>query len=285
MANRPPRTIYDFLTDFLLFFKTCARKYKQFWCATIAKHMDKSKPWHNPPDNPDYYEWLRNKNVNKPLRFVASTASSALMQVLHGRLIIEAPKATKNHQGKLVFDSVHRSGWDIPATVAAIARAGFERPRPISKKENFPNGPVAWLMHNLGTGAVNRVRPSMRGVQKAFGQFIQNGEVVMVFDESKRIRQNARMVHPLAGTAILLAAQEGASVVGMGIAGLAAEDKKRPIGFGLPTVITFTEPLEVPYADGSRRAPLVAVRQLTPVLHDMMQAAQDRAYQIRDAHL
>jgi len=247
--------------------------------------MSKEKPWLHPPHHPNYYEWLLNKKVNKPLRFVASTGSSAVSQVINGRLIVEIPEATKNYQGKVVIDPVHRSGWDIPTAVSVTARAGFERPRPVSKDGNFPNRPISWLMHALGAGAVDRNSPKLRGALKAFGHFLDNDEVVMVFDEGTRIRENARTVHELSSMALTLAAQNGASVIGMGIAGLADEDIKRPLGFGLPTVAVLTEPLDPRYIDGEPVRTSKAVKFYGPVLHNMMQQAQDRAYEIRDEYL
>lgn len=257
--------------------------------------MSKNKPWLSPPDNPEYFTWLRDKKVNKPLRLVASMGASAVSQILHGRLIVDVPKVTKDYRGRAVISPIHRSGWDIPATVAAIARADFERPRPLSKRENFeskkkfiPNKSLAWLMHSLGAGAFDRDRAvsQMKGVELAFGNFLKNNEVVEVFSEGKRIRSEARKVHEIAGTAIMLAAQhEGTAVIGMGMAGLAGEDIKRPIGFGLPTVAVFSEPLQVPYANGSRRGAFATARELTPVLFEIMQTAQDRAYEIRDEYL
>lgn len=246
--------------------------------------MSNNKPWIHPPYDPDYYQWLRDKKVNKPLRLVASTAGSIVCQVLHGRLITEVPETTRHYKGRAVFSPVHRSGWDIPTTVAAVAKAGFERPRPVSRHQNYPNRPVSWFMHSLGAGAVDRDNAKLKGIELAFGEFLENNETVEVFSEGTRIRSEARRVHDIAGTAIMLAAQhEGTAVIGIGMAGLADEDVKRPIGFGIPTVVTFAEPLEVPYANGSRRGAFATARKLTPVLFDVMQAAQDRAYQIRDA--
>ena len=251
----------------------------------MAKHMSKSKPWHNPPNDPEYYEWLKNKKVNKLLRLIASTGASAVMQVLYGRLKIEVPQATTDYDGRAVFSPAHRSGWDIPATVAAIARAGFERPRPVSKDGNFPNRPVSWLMHNLGAGAVNREHPKISGIESAFGNFLEHDENLKVYSEGTRIKEDARRVRKIAGTALLLAAQHSnTAVIAMGCAGLAQEDSKRPIGFGAPIVITFSEPLHVPLADTHRES-LKTASVLRPQLQDMMQAALDRAYELRDAYL
>ncbi|NBU33297.1 hypothetical protein EB118_01910 [bacterium] len=245
-----------------------------------------NKPWLSPPDHPDYYEWLRSKKVNKPLRLIASTGASAVSQVINGRLIIDVPKATKEYRGRAIFSPVHRSGWDIPATVAAIAKAGFERPRPVSRQQNFPNRPVSWLMHSLGAGAVDRLNPSMKGIELAFGHFLEQDEVVKLYSEGTRIKEDVRVVHDVKPTALMLAAQHiGTSVIAMGIAGLASEDNKRPIGSSVPTVIAFSEPLEVPFAEGNRRASFTTARELTPLLYNMMQSAQDRAYEIRDEYL
>jgi hypothetical protein len=141
-------------------------------------------------------------------------------------------------------------------------------------------------MHSLGAGAVDRSNPNMKGIELAFGHFLEQEEVVKLYSEGTRIKEDVRVVHDVKPTALMLAAQHiGTSVIAMGIAGLASEDKKRPIGFGVPTVIAFSEPIEVPFAEGSRRASFATARELTPLLYTMMQSAQDRAYEIRDEYL
>lgn len=121
-------------------------------------------------------------------------------------------KANMPKEGGMIVVINHRSNWDVlVAGVCTPRRLGF-----MAKAELFKNKFFGWLITSLGAFPVQRGKGDIGAIKAALTR-LRNDDVVAMFPEGKRVKENEK-VSAKPG-AVMLAAKAGVPVIPVKISG------------------------------------------------------------------
>lgn len=234
----------------------------------------------------DYYEDSGHFRVNRPLRATIKPLLFAGVALWHGRTVVSPPNDPDRIPKKVIIIAPHRSWEDIPRTVASAEEIGVIGTRFVFKADFFKHNYIGRTFEMLGGVAVDRARPNVAGLNAIMGGLLLSGNSIAYYLEgTRRNGGDCRRLGELKAGAAILAVEHNVPILPLGIAGLGKQDKRRPMGGGLPIVTSFGEPI-YPVADGplSYKSPdgIEAVQILQTSIAEQLQAELDNAYFIRD---
>ncbi|MGI9606563.1 MAG: lysophospholipid acyltransferase family protein [Acidimicrobiales bacterium] len=170
----------------------------------------------------------------------------------------------------VIVAPVHRSNLDS-LTVGTLGR---RRLPTLAKESLFGVKPVAWWLAGLGAIPLDRDAAD-REATKAARQILDSGKPLMIFPEGTR--QTGHEIGDLFDGTVWIAAKAHASIVPVGISGTEAA---LPAGSKFPkrsaVGVVAGEPIVMP--DG--RVPRSRLTELTELMRDRLQAANDRAREL-----
>lgn len=189
---------------------------------------------------------------------------------LFWREVVEGAENVPAH-GPFILAPVHRSNVDTPL-VAAVTR---RRLRYMGKDTMWKLRPFGWLWSALGAFPVHRGHADREALSRC-REVLAEGEALVVFPEGTR--RSGPSVEDLYEGAAYLAIRAQVPIVPVGIAGSEAA-MPRGARFIKPVKVHVVvgPPIEPPPPGPGGRAPRQAVRKLTQVLQDELQARLDEA--------
>jgi 1-acyl-sn-glycerol-3-phosphate acyltransferase len=174
------------------------------------------------------------------------------------------------HTGPFILAPVHRSYIDTPIASGCTRR----RMRFMGKDSMWKRQPLNWMLSALGAFPVTRGSADREAIMRAI-QVLKSGEPLVLFPEGER--KSGPVVQPLMDGAAYVACKAGVSIIPVGIGG-----SERVMGKGAKfiyprkLVVIIGKPIPVPASiDG--RMPRSAVREVTALLHEQLQALFDEA--------
>ena len=172
--------------------------------------------------------------------------------------------------GPFILAPVHRSYIDTPIASGCTRR----RMRFMGKDSMWKRQPLNWMLSALGAFPVTRGSADREAIMRAI-QVLKSGEPLVLFPEGER--KSGPVVQPLMDGAAYVACKAGVSIIPVGIGG-----SERVMGKGAKfiyprkLVVIIGKPIPVPASiDG--RMPRSAVREVTALLHEQLQALFDEA--------
>jgi 1-acyl-sn-glycerol-3-phosphate acyltransferase len=264
---------------------------------------------------PGYYDRIAESQVNSTLHLIGRLGVAVPTFVQQGCPIIEVAPGFEAAQaelaaGNIIIASTHRSGWETIRQPARFEEVGLHHARPVNKVENMQNVFGRWIMHGLGSIAVDRNNADQAGLLRANSGILQRGGILTFYPGGTRKYKDVIEAEVVHSGIIFTAVHNDSRIVPTAAAGMSREkrgngedrhtvarDKKSPFGLGPKLVYTFGAPfrLEKPgfvleanmrkLTKVERAQQIDYLRESGRVIQERMQNMLSWAYAIRGSSL
>jgi len=170
----------------------------------------------------------------------------------------------------VIVAPVHRSNLDS----LIVGVLGRRRLPTLAKESLFKIKPVGWWIAGLGAIPLDRDAAD-REATAAARKILDSGKPLMIFPEGTR--QSGQAITELFDGTTWIAAKTGASIVPVGIAGTEAA---MPPGVKFPRRATVGVSVGAPIVMPEGRIPRAKLTELTAVVREHLQEANDRAHRL-----
>lgn len=170
----------------------------------------------------------------------------------------------------VIVAPVHRSNLDS----LIVGVLGRRRLPTLAKESLFKIKPVGWWIAGLGAIPLDRDAAD-REATTAARKILDSGKPLMIFPEGTR--QSGQAIAELFDGTTWIAAKTGASIVPVGIAGT---EVAMPPGARFPRRTAVGVSVGAPIVMPEGRVPRAKLTELTTVVREHLQAANDRAHQL-----
>ncbi len=243
-------------------------------------------------NSPEYYNRAAESQVNDGFHEFARTLAALGLRVAHGKLRMYIPQSVKDLHGQpSVFGGLHRSKADIPDFVTITETAGFHNTRPLAKNEYFKKRRTSVPFHEWGAVSVDRDNPYHEGINKFGAAALAAGNSVMLFTGGTRVKtwhkdgsltgMDTRVAEKPKKAAAYISIQNQVPLIPIVFAGLADNDKRRPLFLGKPVVAVLGDPI-IPTLWTPEQEMADCALHMSDVLHNAQQSALNLAYIIRE---
>ncbi len=222
----------------------------------------------------DLAKWAAEVSAKPHGKYIYSISRTLTMQTVFRLLDIRAEGVEYLKTAPpVIIAPVHRSNLDS----VIVGALGERRLPTLSKESLFRFKPIAWWIAGLGAIPLDR-NAADREATTAARRILDAGKPLMIFPEGTR--QTGQRIAELFDGTTWIAAKSKAPIVPVGIAGTEDALPKGAKRIYRTTVgVSVGEPLEMPEGRVSRPQ----LTELTRQLSERLQAANDRAFELRRA--